>query len=52
MPAEDRARGLEPAGPDELLELFAKNVLETASDEELTEHSVTGRTGLTAKPFS
>jgi putative transposase len=38
MVAEARARGLELTGPDGLLKLFTKNVLETALHEELTEH--------------
>jgi putative transposase len=38
MVAEARARGLELTGPDGLLKLFTKNVLETALNEELTEH--------------
>src|SRR5215211_4498171 len=36
--AEARQRGLELTGPDGLLKLFTKNVLETALNEELTEH--------------
>jgi putative transposase len=46
MAAEARQRGLEPAGPDGLLELFTKNVLETALDEEVTGHLGMRRTGL------
>jgi transposase-like protein len=38
MVAEARARGLELTGPDGLLKLFTRNVLETALNEELTEH--------------
>jgi putative transposase len=38
MVAEARARGLELTGPGGLLKLFTKNVLETALNEELTEH--------------
>ena len=38
MVAEARARGLELTGPDGLLKLFTKNVLETALNEEITEH--------------
>lgn len=38
MVAEARQRGLELTGPGGLLKLFTKNVLETALDEELTEH--------------
>jgi putative transposase len=38
MVAEARARGLALTGPDGLLKLFTKNVLETALREELTEH--------------
>lgn len=38
MVAEAKARGLELTGPDGLLKLFTKNVLETALNEELTEH--------------
>src|SRR4051794_18246074 len=38
MVAEARQRGLELTGPDGLLKLFTKNVLETALSEELTEH--------------
>ena len=38
MVAEARQRGLELTGPDGLLKLFTKNVLETALNEELTEH--------------
>lgn len=33
-----REQGLSPTGPDGPLELFTKNVLETALNEELTEH--------------
>ncbi len=36
--AEARERGLELTGPNGLLKLFTKNVLETAPNEELTEH--------------
>jgi hypothetical protein len=35
MVAEARARGLELTGPNGLLKLFTKNVLETALNEEL-----------------
>jgi len=38
MVAEARRRGLELTGPDGLVKLFTKNVLETALNEELTEH--------------
>jgi putative transposase len=38
MIAEARARGLALTGPDGLLKLFTKNVLETALNEEMTEH--------------
>jgi transposase-like protein len=38
MVAEARQRGLELTCPDGLLKLFTKNVLETALNEELTEH--------------
>jgi len=38
MIAEAKARGLALTGPDGLLKLFTKNVLETALNEELTEH--------------
>src|SRR5881227_87955 len=38
MVAEARARGLELTGPDGLLKLFTKHVLETALNEEMTEH--------------
>src|SRR4051794_34458056 len=38
MGAEARRRGLELTGPDGLLKLFTKNVLETALNEEMTEH--------------
>jgi putative transposase len=38
MVAEARERGLELTGPDGLLKLFTKNVLETALNEEMTEH--------------
>jgi putative transposase len=38
MVAEDRQRGLELTGPGGLLKLFTKNVLETALNEEITEH--------------
>jgi putative transposase len=38
MMAEARQRGLELTGPDGLLKLFTKNVLETALNEEMTEH--------------
>lgn len=38
MVAEARQRGLVLTGPDGLLKLFTKNVLETALNEELTEH--------------
>src|SRR3954470_10814131 len=38
MVAEARRRGLELTGPDGLLKLFTKNVLETALNEEMTEH--------------
>jgi putative transposase len=38
MVAEARRRGLELTGPNGLLKLFTKNVLETALGEEMTEH--------------
>ena len=38
MVAEAKARGLELTGPDGLLKLFTKNVLEVALNEEMTEH--------------
>src|SRR4029453_15138770 len=38
MVAEAKARGLELTGPNGLLKLFTKNVLETALTEEMTEH--------------
>jgi putative transposase len=38
MVAEARQRGLALTGPDGLLKLFTKNVLETALGEEMTEH--------------
>ncbi|MFG1604344.1 hypothetical protein ACGFIO_09810, partial [Actinoplanes sp. NPDC049265] len=38
MVAEARASGLELTGPGGLLKLFTKNVLETALNEEMTEH--------------
>src|SRR4029453_12473094 len=38
MVAEAKARGLELAGPTGFLKLFTKNVLETALNEEMTEH--------------
>jgi putative transposase len=38
MVAQARQRGLELTGPDGLLKLFTKNVLETALNEEKTEH--------------
>jgi transposase-like protein len=38
MVAEARERGLELTGPDGLLKLFTKNVLETALNEEMIEH--------------
>src|SRR6266536_4488774 len=38
MVAEARERGLALTGPDGLLKLFTKNVLETALNEEITEH--------------
>jgi putative transposase len=38
MAAEAKARGLELTGPNGLLKLFTKNVLETALNEEMTEH--------------
>ncbi|UQS26391.1 IS256 family transposase [Amycolatopsis thermalba] len=38
MVAEARQRGLELTGPNGLLKLFTKNVLETALNEEMTEH--------------
>ena len=38
MVAEAKARGLALTGPNGLLKLFTKNVLETALNEEMTEH--------------
>ncbi|MFD2422656.1 IS256 family transposase [Amycolatopsis pigmentata] len=38
MVAEAKARGLALTGPDGLLKLFTRNVLETALNEEMTEH--------------
>lgn len=38
MVAQAREQGLELTGPDGLLKLFTKNVLETALNEEMTEH--------------
>jgi len=38
MVAEAKARGLELTGPNGLLKLFTKNVLETTLNEEMTEH--------------
>jgi putative transposase len=38
MVAEAKARGLALTGPDGLLKLFTKNVLEAALNEEMTEH--------------
>jgi putative transposase len=38
MVAEAKARGVALTGPDGLLKLFTKNVLETALNEEMTEH--------------
>jgi putative transposase len=38
MIAEARRQGLELTGPNGLLKLFTKNVLETALNEEMTEH--------------
>ena len=38
MVAQARASGLALTGPDGLLKLFTKNVLETALNEEMTEH--------------
>jgi transposase-like protein len=38
MVAEAWQRGLELTGPNGLLKLFTKNVLETALNEEMTEH--------------
>ncbi len=38
MVAEARQRGLELTGPGGLLKLFTRNVLETALNEEITEH--------------
>jgi len=38
MVAEARQRGLELTGPNGLLKLFTKNVLEVALNEEMTEH--------------
>src|SRR5690349_11968739 len=38
MVAEAKARGLALTGPNGLLKLFTRNVLETALNEEMTEH--------------
>ena len=38
MVADAKARGLELTGPDGLLKLFTKNMLEAALNEEMTEH--------------
>ena len=38
MVADAKARGLELTGPNGLLKLFTKTVLETALNEEMTEH--------------
>src|SRR3954470_16638156 len=38
MVAQAREQGLALTGPDGLLKLFTKNVLETALNEEMTEH--------------
>lgn len=38
MVAQAREQGLELTGPDGLLKVFTKNVLETALNEEITEH--------------
>jgi putative transposase len=38
MVADAKARGLELTGSNGLLKLFTKNVLETALNEEMTEH--------------
>ncbi|WP_226378419.1 transposase, partial [Pseudonocardia oceani] len=38
MVAEAKARGLALTGPDGLLKLFTKSALETALNEEMTEH--------------
>lgn len=38
MVAHAKGQGLSLTGPDGLLELFTKNVLETALNEEMTEH--------------
>jgi putative transposase len=38
MVAQAREQGLDLTGPDGLLKLFTKNVLETALNEEMTEH--------------
>jgi hypothetical protein len=46
MVAEARQRGLELTGPDGLLKLFTKNVLEPALDEELAEHLGYEKAGL------
>jgi putative transposase len=46
MVAEARQRGLELTGPDGLLKLFTKNVLETALNKELAEHPGYEKAGL------
>jgi putative transposase len=38
MAAEAKKRGLEVTSPDGLLKLFTKSVLETARNEEMTDH--------------
>jgi transposase-like protein len=38
MVAQAREQGLALTGPDGLLKLFTRNVLETALNEEMTEH--------------
>jgi transposase-like protein len=48
MVAEARQRGLELTGPNGLLKLFTRNVLETALNEELTEHLGHERNGAEA----
>jgi transposase-like protein len=48
MVAEARERGLALTGPDGLLKLFTKNVLETALNEEMTAHLGHGKHGAEA----
>ena len=45
MVAQAREQGLALTGPDGLLKLFTKSVLETALNEEMTEHLGYGKNG-------